>query len=143
MYELLTGIPPYYTNVSKEALFHNIKYGKLTFPSYMSLNVKNLIVKLLHRNPNRRLGSGILDANEIKTHPFFAGIDFNKILYKQFLPPKFKNNNNFLPLSEDFICNKELVEDMKSNKKTTDVAIEGWTFIGKNKYALVKQVSDN
>ena len=49
MYEMLYGIPPYYTSVSKDQLFYNIKYAKLTFPERRSVseNVKNLITKVL------------------------------------------------------------------------------------------------
>jgi len=46
MYEMLFGIPPYYTNKSKEALFNNIKYGKLKFPKKCSDEAKNLMIKV-------------------------------------------------------------------------------------------------
>lgn len=48
MYEMLYGIPPYYTSVSKDALFHNIKHAKLTFPDkyLVSEDAKNLITKV-------------------------------------------------------------------------------------------------
>lgn len=50
MYEMLFGIPPYYTNKGKEVLFHNIKYGKLTFPKKISEEAKNLIIKVSNLN---------------------------------------------------------------------------------------------
>lgn len=46
IYEMLFGIPPYYTNLSKEALFYNIKYGKLSFPKKVSDEAKNIITKV-------------------------------------------------------------------------------------------------
>lgn len=46
MYEMLFGIPPYYTNKGKEALFKNIKFGKLTFPRIVSEEAKNFILKV-------------------------------------------------------------------------------------------------
>ena len=46
IYELLFCLPPYYTNLSREALFHNIKNTKLTFPYPISDDAKNLITKV-------------------------------------------------------------------------------------------------
>lgn len=151
MFEMLMGIPPYYTSVSKEALFYNIKYAKLSFPKKCSSDAKSLIVKLLNRNPNKRLGSGILDSDEIKNHPFFSTINFKHIYLGQFVPPKFitdhltgisksRKDKQIFPdnMLNSYVCNKELCEDMKQNKKTPDTSIEGWTFIGKNKYQFKK-----
>lgn len=41
-------------------------------------NAKDLIVKLLNRNPKKRLGYE-RDGDEIKEHPFFDGIDWEKL----------------------------------------------------------------
>ena len=46
IYELIFGLPPYYTIKSKEALFNNIKYGKLNFPKPISDEAKSLITKV-------------------------------------------------------------------------------------------------
>jgi serine/threonine protein kinase len=46
----------------------------------MSSEAKNLIVNLLNRNPSKRLGAGQDGAEEIKRHPFFADIDWDKVL---------------------------------------------------------------
>jgi len=43
---------------------------------------------LLSKNPLRRLGAGSRDAEEIKEHPFFAGIDWDKVLERRLTPPK-------------------------------------------------------
>ncbi len=149
IFEMLMGVPPYYTTISKEALFYNIKYAKLSFPKKCSSEAKNLIVKLMNRNPNKRLGSGILDSEEIKNHPFFSTTNFKKFMQGQFIPPKFiieyltstnKTNSCKFPMHmmNNFVCNKDLFEDMKTNKKSADTSIEGWTFIGSTKYQLKK-----
>lgn len=41
----------------------------------VSLSAKQLIYRLLHRDPKNRLGSRE-GANEIKEHPFFRGINW-------------------------------------------------------------------
>jgi serine/threonine protein kinase len=51
----------------------------LKLPSSISNEAKSLLISLLNRNPNRRLGAGPTDGEEIKKHPFFDGIDWDKI----------------------------------------------------------------
>jgi hypothetical protein len=43
---------------------------------------------LLQRSPEKRLGSGLDDAEEIKSHPFFADVDWQKIYNRETIPPK-------------------------------------------------------
>jgi len=43
---------------------------------------------LLNRNPNRRLGAGPTDAEEIKKHPFFDNVDWDKVVNRQYEVPK-------------------------------------------------------
>ena len=43
LYELLVGIPPYYSH-NREELFNNIEKGPLKIPSYISEDAKALIV---------------------------------------------------------------------------------------------------
>lgn len=52
---------------------------------------QNFIKRLLHHDPQRRLGGGESDADELKSHPFFSGIDWNAIEDK-LVPPPFKPN---------------------------------------------------
>ena len=42
----------------------------------------NLLRKLLHPDPAKRLGGQESDAQEIKKHPFFAGVDWPAVLTK-------------------------------------------------------------
>ena len=51
----------------------------LTFPPFMSEESKDILSKLLIRDPKNRLGSGEQDANELKSHPFFSDIDWAKL----------------------------------------------------------------
>ena len=49
----------------------------------MSQEAKNLIVHLLNRNPSKRLGAGAGGAAEIKSHPFFKGVDWDNFLARR------------------------------------------------------------
>jgi classical protein kinase C len=43
----------------------------------------------LTRDPNRRLGSGKEDAEEIKRQPFFKDVSFDDVFHKRITPPYF------------------------------------------------------
>jgi serum/glucocorticoid-regulated kinase 2 len=83
LYEMLCGLPPFYTeNVDKMYLM--IQNSPVKFPKRLLLseNAKDIIKRLLEKDPEKRLGSkkGLA---EIKTHPFFINVDFDAILNKQ------------------------------------------------------------
>ncbi|OMJ86471.1 hypothetical protein SteCoe_11963 [Stentor coeruleus] len=86
LYEMIVGNPPYFSS-NKNELLHNIQRGKLKVPSSLSTEVKDLIKELLQRDPSKRLGAH-KDAEEIKKHPFFNGIDWDVVLRKELSPPK-------------------------------------------------------
>lgn len=46
-----------------------------------------ILIKNLEIKPKKRLGHSEGDAHEIKNHPFFKGIDWEKIIEKSFSPP--------------------------------------------------------
>jgi hypothetical protein len=41
----------------------------------------------MHKNPARRLGAGREDAEEVKRHPYFTGVDWDALLRKECTPP--------------------------------------------------------
>lgn len=90
IYEMLTGLPPYYTK-DREKLFERIRKGELQFPSYVTPAARSLLEGLLCRDPNRRLGSSQADAIEVKSHPFFIGTDWDAVYKRKIIPP-FKPN---------------------------------------------------
>ena len=55
--------------------------------SLFSTEASNLISRLLIRDPQLRLGSGAGDAEDIKTHPFFYGLDWKALENKEIPPP--------------------------------------------------------
>lgn len=57
------------------------------YPRYFSDEVSDLIGKLLDVNDKTRLGSGPNSDEDIKSHPFFSGIDWNLLEQKHVEPP--------------------------------------------------------
>merc|ERR1719174_3640799 len=86
MYEMLTGLPPFYTR-DREKLFERIRRGELAYPSYITPVTKSLLQHLLEGDPTKRLGAGIGDGEEVKGHPFFSGIEWVAIQQRRVSPP--------------------------------------------------------
>ncbi|XP_049934272.1 uncharacterized protein LOC116256790 isoform X2 [Nymphaea colorata] len=86
LYEMLYGRTPF-RGKNRQKTFANILHKDLTFPSSVpvSLEARQLIHRLLHRDPISRLGSNG-GANEIKQHPFFRGINWP--LIRCMMPPQ-------------------------------------------------------
>ena len=87
LYEMLVGIPPYFDR-KKEVMFKNIKSGPLKMPEKLSNEAKDLIIKLLAKNPAKRLGASKHDAEEIKTHEFFKFINWEGVMNRELVHPK-------------------------------------------------------
>lgn len=83
-YEMLTGLPPFYDENVNE-MYRKILQDPLRFPEDMDREAKSLIQGLLERNPEKRLG--VNGAAEIKAHPFFAQIDWRRLMAKKYAAP--------------------------------------------------------
>lgn len=57
LYEMLEGIPPYYDH-DKETLFSNILNNDIETPEEISDEARDLIQRLLCKDPSKRLGFG-------------------------------------------------------------------------------------
>jgi len=89
VYEMMHGLPPFY-NKSQSLMFKMIKETEVKFSEKVSISVeaKDFLIKMLNKNPKLRLGyQG--DVEEILEHPWFKGIDREKVLRKE-LPTPFK-----------------------------------------------------
>lgn len=82
LYEMLVGIPPYFSS-NKDQMFKNIKSGPLRMPERLSKDAKDFIIKLLNKNPTKRLGAGKKDSEELKSHPFFSGVNWENVLSRK------------------------------------------------------------
>ena len=105
LFEMLCGIPPFY-NENLDKTYDMIQHGAVRFPKkiFISDEAKDIILRLLEKNPKNRLGSqsGI---EEIKKHPFFAKIDFDLLEQKKIeapFIPEIDNNTDVQNFDEEF-----------------------------------------
>jgi len=86
VFEMCCGWSPFYAEDTQQ-MYKNIAFGKVRFPrDALSLEGRNFVKGLLNRNPKHRLGANG-DAEELRTHPFFADVDWVALGKKNLVPP--------------------------------------------------------
>jgi serine/threonine protein kinase len=82
---MLTGETPFLKHcTSEESLFNAIISKEPSFKSpYLSTPARDLLSKLLNKNPKKRLRDPLV----MKAHPFFRDIDWEKLVGRSLVPP--------------------------------------------------------
>ena len=104
LYEMVCGTKPFYSKENVNLFNNDFNKNKLMMNEYFSMELKNLLIKLLCKDPKER----VQDISEIKKHIFFKDIDWNKLGKMQIVPP--------LNLVKNKIENKNII-CFKSRKK--------------------------
>lgn len=86
LFEMLTGLPPWYTYNDRDTLFASIRYAPLKFPRTIARRSAQFIQNLLIRDPLRRLGSK-RGACDVRQHVYFHNIHWGEIESKYIAPP--------------------------------------------------------
>uniref|UniRef100_A0AAZ3P0U7 protein kinase C n=1 Tax=Oncorhynchus tshawytscha TaxID=74940 RepID=A0AAZ3P0U7_ONCTS len=90
VYEMLVGESPF-PGDDEEEVFDSIVNDEVRYPRFLSTEAIGIMRRLLRRNPERRLGSGEKDADDVKKQPFFRSVDWEALLERR-LPPPFVPN---------------------------------------------------
>jgi ribosomal protein S6 kinase alpha-5 len=93
MFEMLTGATPFEVRgeENKLKLYNRIVTDTPIMPMEFSSHARHFIERLLDKDPNKRLGGGTDDALEVKSYPFFNGLNWTHVAQKitcmPYLPP--------------------------------------------------------
>ncbi len=99
LYEMMVGVPPFYSQ-NRHELYESIKHREINFYADEQLakrgasdEFKDLVTKLLIKDPAKRFGGSDRDAEEIKAHGFFAKSipNWDDLLSKRYIPPYVPN----------------------------------------------------
>lgn len=86
-FDLLTGAPPFSGN-NNAKIQEKIVKSKLSLPYYLSADAKDLLTRLLRKEPKKRLGFNMpKDMATIKKHRFFRKIDWKKLAARELEAP--------------------------------------------------------
>uniref|UniRef100_A0A3B4ET67 protein kinase C n=1 Tax=Pundamilia nyererei TaxID=303518 RepID=A0A3B4ET67_9CICH len=86
IFEMLVGESPF-PGDDEEEVFDSIVNDEVRYPRFLSTEAISIMRRLLRRSPERRLGAGEKDAEEVKKHLFFRTIDWTGLLAKKVKPP--------------------------------------------------------
>ncbi|XP_060526437.1 serine/threonine-protein kinase Warts isoform X2 [Cylas formicarius] len=126
LYEMLVGQPPFLANTPAETQYKVINWEttlRIPKEANLSKDATDLVLKLCC-SADKRLGK---NASEVKGHPFFKDIDFEKGLRRQPAPHKPRieyptDTSNFDPIDPDRLRNSTSIdssnsEDLSDNSK--------------------------
>lgn len=86
-YDLLTGGSPFRASCDTK-IKDKILRQKLNLPFYMSSDARDLLTRLLRKDPRKRLGTHMpKDMETIKKHRFFRKVDWKKLEAREIEPP--------------------------------------------------------
>ena len=85
LFELISGSPPFYSP-DENLMYKNISENKLMFPEFFSEELKDLLKKMLDKDPKNRIGIQN-DKSDLKNHEFFSDINWEDIMNKKVKPP--------------------------------------------------------
>ena len=116
LYELLFDIPPFF-NEEEGKIKEQIIKNDLRFPkgTNVSKGAKELVKKLLNKNPGSRLGHS-KGFDEIKKQDFFKGFNFDNLINKKieaiYKPKNFdivKDKEKMIEVSYDDLVNSKII----------------------------------
>lgn len=86
-FDLLTGSPPF-TGQNHAKIQEKIVKSKLTMPYFLGPDAKDLLTRLLRKEPAKRLGANMpKDLLTVKKHRFFRKINWKKLANREVEPP--------------------------------------------------------
>lgn len=133
-YEMMVGIPPFYSEDERE-MYQNIVNESVRYPPNTPPSIKTFIDALLEKDPKVRL----TDPEVMKNHPFFQGIDFEKLYRKEVNPPyipSVQSVDDVSNIDPTFLSETELaIKEEKEVPQQGDsqFKFDGFTYVSKGK----------
>ena len=140
-YEMLVGYAPFCSEKMEEVYFKTINHEKyLQVPDDVELSEEALdFMNKMLSEPNKRLGKN--GSEEIKSHPFFKGVDWDNIR-NTMKPPFIPDLKNDFDTKYFEICEEEKDQPFyppkKGLKKRKDAEWLGFTYKGGNEEDIDK-----
>lgn len=121
LYEFLFGSVPFGNNSEEPYdIYQKIQERKLEFPTWYNQKnfSKDIVCQLLKKNPAKRLGGGI---DNLKSHSWFTGFDWEKLLSKQLKSPYVPSVKSFNDIENIIRSAKNVSETISQVESLQDV----------------------
>lgn len=86
IYEMLAGYTPFY-DANTMKTYEHILNSELKFPSFFHPDVQDLLSKLITRDLSKRLGNLQNGSEDVKSHPWFSEVVWEKLLARYIETP--------------------------------------------------------
>uniref|UniRef100_A0A1B8Y544 Protein kinase domain-containing protein n=1 Tax=Xenopus tropicalis TaxID=8364 RepID=A0A1B8Y544_XENTR len=86
IYRMLVGKFPF-EGEKKDRIIINITCRQPTYPPDLPVESRNILVQLLNKSPEERLGSGINGTEDIMNSEFYKGFDWEALQRREVQPP--------------------------------------------------------
>jgi serine/threonine protein kinase len=141
LYEMLTGLPPFYSENINE-MYELILRSPLRFPDSVSPAARSLLKGLLDRDPAKRIGSGPTDGGELRSHPFFASVNWDTMFQRK-IPPPFVPSKSEAEKAKyfdtEFTSERPHDSICESKDRELNPNFEGFSFAGESKLSQVNK----
>jgi serine/threonine protein kinase len=125
-FEMLTGQVPF-DGETQEDLFAKIMREEITLPRSYSSTIRDFVRQLTRSHIHERL----TNIGEIKSHPFFEGMDWDKLWSRELKPPfmpKVSGMQDLKYFDTEFTKNKELNSSEMDIQATPSNKFEGYSY---------------
>lgn len=120
-------------------MLQDISNKKVEMKPYFGAEVSDLLKKLLERDPKKRIGCGENDADELRQHPWFSDINWEKVstmTHEAIFKPKVKGAEDVSCIDKLFTkegLQETLVDPSALTNKEKEAAhFKGFTYQEKN-----------
>ncbi|EEB05592.1 AGC/PKC protein kinase Pck2 [Schizosaccharomyces japonicus yFS275] len=132
IYQMLLGQSPFRGD-DEEEIFDAILTDEPLYPIHMPRDSVFILQQLLTRAPEKRLGSGPNDAEDVMAHPFFSNINWDDIYHKRIQPPfvpKLEGPKDTKYFDEEFTSELPILTPIQSTlSPEMQMHFEGFSYI--------------
>uniref|UniRef100_A0A1A9Z7G5 non-specific serine/threonine protein kinase n=1 Tax=Glossina pallidipes TaxID=7398 RepID=A0A1A9Z7G5_GLOPL len=135
-YELLTGNTPFgaVENANNQRdVRERIKKMDPVFPRTLGKTAKDFILGMLKKDPTKRLNGNKKCAEDIKSHPFFHGINWNDLQNKRLkapFQPQLNSEEDTQNFSKEFTQHTVILDSKDFVPcKTTQLLFRGYSYV--------------
>ncbi|KAG8189547.1 hypothetical protein JTE90_008507 [Oedothorax gibbosus] len=121
IYEMLLGKFPF-DGDDVEKVFDSIKKDEVRYPIFLSRESRAIMMRLLRKNPERRLGASERDAEDVKKQAFFRNIHWDDLLKRKTKPhfiPIVKSAEDVSNFHKEFTSERPILTPPKDPRPLT------------------------
>lgn len=132
IYEMILGQSPF-KGQDEDEIFESIIQDDVLYPSNLNREAVSVMQMLLVKDPRRRLGSSRRDAQDIKSHPYFRGINWEDVVNKKITPPckpRILHQKDVSNFDEEFTRELPVLTPLQNDlKKADQEQFRGFTYV--------------